>query len=100
MTADLLVRKESAFVLWRLGNTNPAPEIILGQLRPGTPITLVNEQRFTLHRSAQFTDLFEIPAADCNLTDGQVYHYWFDVSVRVTIPFPDRAARSRLHGSL
>ena len=79
MAANLLARKETAFVLWRVGNTNQPPTLIIGQLHPGTPITFSNERRFTLQPVAGFPELFEIPAADCNLTDGQVYHYWFEV---------------------
>lgn len=37
-------------------------------------------QRFDLQQSAQFPDLWMIAAADCQLTDDQVYHYWFEVT--------------------
>lgn len=92
MSANLLARKERAFVLWRVGNANPPPRLIIGQLHLGTPIRFINEQHFTLQPVAGFPDLFEIPAANCNLTDGQVYHYWFEVSVS----HPERPASARL----
>jgi 1,4-alpha-glucan branching enzyme len=92
MAANLLARKETAFVLWRVGNTNQPPTLIIGQLHPGTPITFSNERRFTLQPVTGFPELFAIPAADCNLTDGQVYHYWFEVSVS----HPERPTTARL----
>jgi hypothetical protein len=81
MIANPLLRKETAFVLWRVGNPTQPPTLIIGQLHLGTPITFINEQHFTLQPVVRFPDLFEIPAANCNLTNGQVYHYWFEVSV-------------------
>jgi pullulanase/glycogen debranching enzyme len=35
-------------------------------------------KRFPLTKVPGFDDLLAISAADCNLTDGQVYHYWFE----------------------
>jgi pullulanase len=81
MSANLLTRKQTSFILWRVGNTNPPPELVIGQLQIGNPIKLINEQRFPLQLVPGFTDLWEMPAANCNLTEGQVYHYWFEVSV-------------------
>ena len=92
MALSLLQRKESAFVLWRVGNHSQPPALIIGQLQLGTPITFTNEQHFTLQPVAGFPDLFAIPAADCNLADGQLYHYWFEVSVS----HPERPASARL----
>ena len=77
MAANLLARKETAFVLWRVGNTNQPPTLIIGQLHPGTPITFSNEQRFTLQPVAGFPHSLQSPRPT-NLTDGQVYHYWFE----------------------
>ncbi len=92
MAADLLARKATAFVLWRIGNTTEPPTLIIGQLQTGTPIMFIKEQHFALHAVAGFPDLFEIPVADCHLTDGQVYHYWFEVSVS----HPARPTSARL----
>lgn len=92
MTVDLLRRKETVFVLWRVGNISPAPALVIGILKAGTPITFVDRQQITLRPVAGFSDLWEIPAAECNLTDGQVYHYWFEVSVNN----PERPATARL----
>lgn len=92
MGVSLLKRKETAFVLWRVGNNTPAPTLVIGQLELGTPIRFIDEQQFALQPVAGFADLFEIDAADCNLVDGQVYHYWFEVSVS----HPERPANARL----
>jgi pullulanase len=92
MAESLLVRKQTSFVLWRVCNSNPPPELIIGQLQLGAPITFINEQRFTLQAATDFSDLWEIPAANCNLADGQIYHYWFEVSVS----HPERPANVRL----
>jgi hypothetical protein len=79
MVANLLARKETAFVLWRMGHTTQPPALIIGQLQLGTPITFINEQHFTLQPVPGSPDLFEIPAATCNLIDGQVYHPAFPI---------------------
>jgi pullulanase len=79
MKADLLTRRETRFVLWRPRKTTPPPRIIIGQFQAGNPPTLANEQQFPLTASAQFPDLWEIPASACNLTDGEIYHYWFEI---------------------
>ena len=78
--ADLLARRETAFVLWHVTQPSPPPELIIGWLQPGTPLTLIGEQTFVLRRVPGFTDLWEIPAAECNLVDGWIYYYWFEVT--------------------
>ncbi len=92
MSANLLVRKQASFVLWRVGNPSPPPKLIIGQLQPGNPVTLTGKQELVMQRVPGFTDLWEIAAADCNLADGQVYYYWFEVSVS----HPERPADARL----
>lgn len=95
---DIFTLKENNFVLWRGAPSDPPPQLIIGKLQPGAPVTLVDEQRFDLKQSDDFPDhdIWIIPAAECNLTEGQVYHYWFEVKdthpkrsgerVRVTDP--------------
>lgn len=92
MSANLLVRKQTSFVLWRVGNPNPPPKLIIGQLQSGNPITLTSKQELAMQLVPGYTDLWEIAAADCHLTDGRVYHYWFEVSVS----HPERPASTRL----
>ena len=81
MIADILSRKASAFVLWRVNNTSAPPKLIIGQLKVGNPIALVNSQQITMQPVSGFSDLWEAPLAGCHLTEGEVYHYWFEVSV-------------------
>jgi pullulanase len=92
MDIDLLQRKKTAFVLWRVGNPTPPPQLIIGQLRFGNPFNFSGEQQLPMQPVAGFDDLWEIPATACNLTDGQVYHYWFEVSVS----HPQRPSTTRL----
>lgn len=81
MAADILQRKETAFVLWRAVNGNPAPALVIGELQAGAPITLNNLRQIPLQPVQGFTDLWQIPAASCQLVSGRLYHYWFEVSL-------------------
>src|SRR5271166_2442589 len=79
LPADLLDRKHSQFVLWHPKPTAAAaPALVIGQFEAGNPPSLANQQRFDLAPVAGFPDLFAIDAASCRLTDGNVYHYWFE----------------------
>src|SRR5262245_60791701 len=92
--ADLLVRRETAFVLWQLGQQVEPPRLIIGWVQPGTPIVLVGEQSLALRQVPGFDDLWELPANECGLVDGWIYYYWFEVAssgpessrVRITDP--------------
>jgi len=78
-SANILDRKKTHFVLWRPGATTTAPRLIVGELRPGNPAVLANQKQFTMIPAFGVTGLWEIAASDCQLADGQVYHYWFEV---------------------
>jgi len=83
--STLLDRKKTHFVLWRPALANmPAtpPNLVLGQFQDGNPPVLVNQRSLPMVSSplSSANDLWEIAAADCGLIDGQVYHYWFEVS--------------------
>jgi pullulanase len=78
--ADILQRKETHFVLWRPRQTSPAPKLIIGKFHPGNPTSLSEQQSFDLQASSLGQDLWEIEASLCNLADGGVYHYWFEVN--------------------
>jgi len=80
MNADIFTTRAKNFVLWRGAPSTPPPKLVIGQLQPGAPVTLAGEQQFELQQSAGFPDLWMIPAAKCKLADGQVYHYWFEVT--------------------
>src|SRR2546426_12429356 len=79
MKVDLLTRRETRFVLWRPKNTTTAPKLVIGQFQAGNPPTLAGEQTFNLTGAAGFPDLWEIAASACHLTDGEIYHYWFEI---------------------
>jgi pullulanase len=79
LSADLLDRKATHFVLWHPRSGAPDPTLIIGRFQTGNPPTLADERRHPMTLVAGFPDLFEIAAADCGLVDGDVYHYWFEV---------------------
>ena len=85
MPVDLLSRKQTHFVLWRPGQTDPKPTLYIGNIQPSSTANFENFQEIPLQQSAQFPELWEVPAPDCRLTDGQVYFYWF--KVRNTDPY-------------
>ena len=41
---------------------------------------MANRQEFALTQQGGHPDIWSIDAAQCGLSDGQVYHYWFEVS--------------------
>jgi 1,4-alpha-glucan branching enzyme len=79
MNVDLLTRRQTKFVLWRPKNTTTPPKLVIGQLQPGNPPSLVNEQTFTLTAADEHPDFWEVPASACELTEGAIYHYWFEI---------------------
>jgi 1,4-alpha-glucan branching enzyme len=78
---DILTRKETHFILWRPGATDPPPKLLLGTLTQ--PISQFKE--IPLSPSPEFPELWQVAATDCGLVDGQVYYYWF--KVRNTEPY-------------
>lgn len=81
MPTNLLQRRQSAFVLWRVANTGPPPALVLQRMQAGAPLTVTDVREITMRPVAGFTDLWEVPAQECGLVDGQIYHYWFEVTV-------------------
>ncbi len=78
MPADLLLRKKNHFVLWRPRVMESAPSLYIGS----SSDLWEKFQEIPLKRSGQFPeqdDLWEVPVQECNLTEGQVYFYWFKV---------------------
>jgi hypothetical protein len=80
MDADILTLRQRNFVFWRAKPAQPPPALVIGLLQLGAPVSLIDEQRFDLKPSVDVPDLWTIAAADCQLVDGQVYHYWFEVT--------------------
>ena len=79
MAAHLIGLKRKAFVLWRPLNAVPTPKLLIGEFQAGNPNVLKNRQKFDLKQLPDHGDLWAIDAAECGLTNGQVYHYWFEV---------------------
>ncbi len=77
--AQLLIRKRTHFVLWRPLFTDPKPALFIGNFHSPNPSPFGNFTTHLLQQSPQSSDLWEIDANACGLTDGQVYYYWFKV---------------------
>ncbi len=78
---DILNRRFEAFVLW-VPEREPAftkpPELVLGCVDPGGPRSFRKLFQRPLSESRDLLDLWELdPRAD--LTEGVVYHYWFEI---------------------
>ena len=78
LPSPLLKRKETHFTFWRPGPGLPAPKLVIGVFKPGNPPILDGRQDIPLTLAADSDEVWEVDAAACGLTDGQVYHYWFE----------------------
>jgi pullulanase len=76
-TPDLLRRRATQFVLWRLAHADPPPVLVIGRFAADPP-RLAEPRRLELTQDPDVADLWGIDLADCGLADG-VYHYWFEV---------------------
>lgn len=92
MSADILTRKQTAFVLWHAGAAASPPQLVIGRFQAGNPPQLTGQQSFALAPIAGFTDLWAIAASACGLAEGKVYHYWFEVNDT----HPGRPATTRI----
>ncbi|MEH1866109.1 MAG: alpha-amylase family glycosyl hydrolase [Nostoc sp.] len=79
MPIDLLSRKKTHFVLWRVGASELAPTLYIGNTTPESPDRLSQFKEIPLRQSAEFPELWEVSAKESGLTEGQVYFYWFKV---------------------
>jgi pullulanase len=77
---DLLVPKQTKFVLWLPRFTDPAPRLVIGTFQPGNPPALASRRTHDLEEVPGHAGLWGIEVADCGLIDQQVYHYWFEVA--------------------
>ncbi len=79
-----LVRRTTHFLLWRPCGAAAPPQLLIGRYQAGSPPTLVEGRTIPLRRStapgAERGDVWEIPAVECGLEDGGIYHYWFEVA--------------------
>src|SRR5687767_6651105 len=81
--SDILRRRETHFVLWCPAVIATPPVLLIGQLVNGNPPTFNELARKALQPATNpggtLDGLFELDAASLGLTDGHVYHYWFEV---------------------
>lgn len=87
----LLKRKDTHFVFWRPGPDTSPPKLVIGVFMAGAPPTLGGRRVIPLIPSVESAELWEVAVTDCGLTDGQVYHYWFETTD--TRPFHASPAR-------
>lgn len=95
MQIDLFDRRLRSFVLWCPAVTNPPPRLVIGLFHPSNPASLAEEQIFDLSPDPQFPELWQRPSDQCDLQDGTVYHYFFEVGN--SNPYPGSGpARQRI----
>jgi 1,4-alpha-glucan branching enzyme len=79
-----LERKQTHFVLWRPSGDGRAPQLVqlvIGTFAAGA---LADPVVMPLRRStapgADGGDVWELPAVECGLQEGGIYHYWFELA--------------------
>jgi pullulanase len=80
MIPDLFRLKRTQFLLWRPHHTDPVPRLVIGVFQPGNPPSLRSKQVHDLQEIGGGVGLWGIEASACGLIDGQVCHYWFEVT--------------------
>ena len=82
-TFDLLERRKTKFTLWIPGQATGSapPELILGPFDPNQSAAVNVTFEGPLQKSGE-PDLWELDPTDIQpaLKDGQVYHYWFQIT--------------------
>jgi len=86
---NILQRRQTHFVLWCPRTLTNAPELLLGQIKNGNPPAFIQLQKVQLQPVADKQGLWEVDAQLLNLTDGQIYHYWYELDM-------DAAGTSRI----
>lgn len=85
--SDVLARRETHFVLWSPTEPTDPPKLILGRIRNGNPPTFQELLREPLQKATgpggAISGLWELPANTLGLSDGDVYHYWYEVDNRL-----------------
>src|SRR5271169_2074391 len=80
-SVNYLERRRTHFILWSPAALSPAPKLVIGTFEAGTPPALAGRRELVLRPSAEAEgQVFELPAAECGLEEGRVYHYWFLVN--------------------
>ncbi len=79
ISADILTRRATGFVLWNPRPQTVPPQLVIGRLVPGNPPVVAGVRRVALAAVQDMAGLFALGAVACGLDDGAVYHYWFEV---------------------
>src|SRR6266849_5004452 len=79
LSANLLERRASHFLLWRPTQSPVPPRLIVGRFLAGNPPTLAGERQHSMTAVVGVDGLWEIAAADLGLIEGDIVHYWFEV---------------------
>ncbi len=81
---EFLERRRTHFVLWRPARSAPEPALVIGTYDAALSPGLRDERTLPLRAATapglEDGTLFELPASECGLEDGRVYHYWFLVA--------------------
>src|SRR5437016_4197644 len=93
LPADLLTRRPTHFVLWRPNQSTIPPLLICGKFMPENPPLLNGERQFPMNPAPGVNGLWEVAAAACGFSEGDIIHYWFEVVD--THPHRDRSRRVR-----
>jgi pullulanase len=86
--SDILARRENHFVLWCPAPPANPPELIIGQIRNGNPPTFQQIARQAMQQAMNtngaIEGLWHLEAGTLGLTEGETYHYWFEVDNTLT----------------
>jgi glycosidase len=77
--SDLLQRRKNGFTLWLPQETANPPALVIGQFVAGAPPSVALLPGSPLVMAQTAPGLWELPAGQCGLVDGEVYHYWFEI---------------------
>ena len=90
MNFDILIRRQTNFVLWAPGGLRETPSLVLGTLKAGNPAEFNQIIDKPLQPAAPPNSayLWELPCDGLGLQDG-IYHYWF----RIVDTSPDKLGR-------
>ncbi len=80
---DIQTLRKENFVLWRPGKIDPLPEVFITKVIFNYKTETLEVKKvgcFPLIQSNFSPDVWIKKAVDCNLEEGNVYHYWFKVA--------------------
>lgn len=78
---DLFARRHENFCLWRPAVTDPVPQLVVGQRAEDHGHRFLQKIRqYQLAKDPDLDGLWIRAWTDCDLTEGEIYHYWFAVT--------------------